>query len=358
MGKLAVYKYLSFMVLVLTVLVAAFTLFGLFGGNANPATSTAMALLVYVLPIFIIADVVLLIFWLIRKRWHWAAIPGVTILLCIPYIGTIWQPGLFRSSDESRAGVKVATYNVAAFGRKATGFQAQAILNEMKNNQVDVLCMQEYLEENADTIGNSVYYLKYFSEWAKGKDDMTIFSRFPIMNSETIDFGPGTNNSAMWADIDVKGKVIRFFNVHLETTGISGTLHKAAKGTLNDPIAAKTDNNKLLRAIYGNYTRGMIKRAVQADLVAHEIKKSPYPVVVCGDFNDVPYSFVYKTMKGDLVDGFKEAGKGYMYTYRGKKSVRIDYIFHSEEGMEGLHYYKKDVSYSDHLPVFLKIALE
>ena len=357
MGKLAVYKYLSFMMLVLTVLVAVFTFFGLFGGNANPATSTAMALLVYVLPIFIIADVVMLIFWLIRKRWHWAAIPGVTLIFYIPYIGTIWQPGLFRSTDESKSGVKVCTYNVCSFGRKASGFQAQAILNEMKNNQVDVICMQEYLEENADTIGNSAYYLEYFADWARGRDDMAIFSRFPIMDSQAIDFGPGTNNSAMWADIDVRGKVLRFFNVHLETTGINGTLHQAAKQVQNDPIHQKTSSSKLLSAIFGNYTRGMIRRAIQADLVAKEIQKSPYPVVVCGDFNDVPYSFVYRTMKGDLVDGFKEAGKGYMYTFRGKKNVRIDYIFHSEEGLEGMHYYKEDVSYSDHLPVFMKIAL-
>ncbi len=355
MGKLAIYKYLSFMVLVITVLVAVFTIFGLFGGNANPANNTAMALLVYILPLLIIADAILLIFWLIRKRWHWAVIPCITLLMCIPYIGTIWQPGIFRSTDESKSGLKVATYNVAAFGRVASGFQALAILDEMRNHQVDVLCMQEYLEENADTIGNSSHYLEYFSEWTRGKSDMAIFSRFHILESQTIDFGPGTNNSAMWADIDVRGKVLRVFNVHLETTGINRALHKAAKEETN-AVTAKTESNRLLRSIYGSYTQGMIKRAVQADLMEKEIAKSPYPVILCGDFNDVPYSFVYKKMKGDLVDGFKEAGTGFMYTFRGRKKVRIDYIFHSEE-LEGEHYYKEDVSYSDHLPVFMKIAL-
>ena len=42
---------------------------------------------------------------------------------------------------------------------------------------------------------------------------------------------------------------------------------------------------------------------------------------------------------------------------RGRKfKVRIDYIFHSEE-LEGEAYYREDLNYSDHYPVFMKIAL-
>ena len=62
-------------------------------------------------------------------------------------------------------------------------------------------------------------------------------------------------------------------------------------------------------------------------------------------------------MKGNLVDGFKECGKGFMYTMReGMKRVRIDYIFHSDN-MEGVYYYKHEASYSDHLPVFMRLNL-
>lgn len=350
MGKLAIYKYLSFMVLVITVLMAVFTLFALFGGNANPTTNTAMALLVYVLPLLIIGDVILLVFWLIRRRWHWAAIPGVVILLCIPYMGTLYQPGLFHSGEETKPGVKVATYNVAMFGRETSGFKAEDILKEMVSNKVDIVCMQEYLEESGDRM-NSDRYKEYFPSMARGKADMVVFSRYPVLESETIDFGPNTNNSAMWADVDVNGHTLRVFNVHLETTGINRTLKKAAQAEVGQGT-----RSGVLGMIYGNYTVGMVRRAVQADLVSKYIEQSPHPVILCGDFNDVPYSFVYKKMKGDLVDGFKECGKGFMYTFRGnKKKVRIDYIFHSES-LEGENYYKEEVSYSDHFPVFMKLA--
>ena len=340
------------MVLVITIMVTVFIIMGLFGGNSNPATGTAMALTVYVLPLLIAFDAALLLFWLIRRRWHWAAIPGVTILCCLPYIGTIFQTGLFGGADESKSGINVSTYNVAVFGREINGFKAEDILSVMKNHQVDILCMQEYMEISGDK-RNTENYLNYFSSKATGRSDMVIYSRFPIVDSLAIDFGK-TNNSAMWADIDVNGKIIRVFNVHLETTGINRALRQAAK---REAQGFAVEQNSLLRHIFGKYTQGMIVRSQQADLMAEEIAKSPHPVIVCGDFNDVPYSYVYNTMKGNLVDGFKECGKGFMYTMReGMKRVRIDYIFHSDN-MEGVYYYKHEASYSDHLPVFMRLNL-
>ena len=187
---------------------------------------------------------------------------------------------------------------------------------------------------------------------AVGREDMVIYSRYPITGKKTILF-EDTNNSAMWADIDVKGNDIRVFNVHLQTTGINGTLHQAAK--LSSQHHDVT-TNKLLDAIYGNYTWGLMFRSGQAITVANEKRESQLPVILCGDFNDVPYSFVYNTMLGDMVDGFKECGKGWMYTFRGKKAVRIDYIFH-DAALKGVEYYKSELTYSDHYPVFMKIRL-
>ena len=349
MGKLAVYKYFSFMFLVITVLLAIFTFFGLFGGNANPTQETAIAMIVYILPFLIAGDIIMLVFWLLRRRWHWAAIPTVALLCSIPYIGTIYQFGWFNN-DQHKSGYRVVSYNVALFGREMSGFKAEDILSEMKRQDVYVLCMQEYMAFSGDK-NNTENYKSFFPSIAKGHDDMMIFSRFPIKHSEVIEFGH-TNNSAMWADIDVNGKTIRFFNVHLETTGFNRTLRKVAKAEMQ---GAHVEGNTILSAIYGNYTRGMVVRASQANLVAQAIRESPYPVVVCGDFNDVPYSYTYNTMKGDLVDGFKECGHGFMNTFRGDKIVRIDYIFHSES-LTGLTFYTQDMSYSDHKPVFLKIA--
>lgn len=351
MGKLAVYKYFSFMLLVITVLVALFTIIGLFAGNANPVHETALAMIVYIMPLLIIGNICTLLFWTIRRKWIWTMIPIITILCTIPYIGTIYQLGLFQDTSDNHSGFKIATYNVAMFGREISGFKAEDILSEMKLQEVDIFCIQEYMEHMGDK-KNSDSYKTFFPYAAKGRDDMIIYSRrFPIKKSGIIDFGK-TNNSGMWADLDINGKKVRIFNVHLETTGFNRTMRKIAKLEMS---GTHVEENSIVSAIYGNYTRGMVVRAVQADIVAREIQQSPYPVIVCGDFNDVPYSYTYNLMKGNLVDGFKECGKGFMATYRGKKMARIDYIFH-DESMKGNYCYTQDLSYSDHNPVYMHIS--
>lgn len=353
MGKLAIYKYLSFMLLVITVLLAVFTFFALFGGSADPSTSTALALLVYVLPMLIVGNVVMLLVWLVQRRWHWLAIPAFTLLCCIRYTGSLYSFGLNYNDDQSRSGLMIASYNVCSFGREVSGFKAQEILQVIKSQDVAILCMQEYSDVSGDKL-NSDSYKEYFSYMVTGREDMVIYSRFPILKSGKIDFGK-TNNSGMWADIDVSGLTVRVFNVHLETTGVNRALYQASKKSQQGEFV---ENNAILKSIFDVYTRGMAHRARQAELVAKLIDECELPVIVCGDFNDVPYSYVYETMLGDkLVDGFRECGKGFMYTMVSKKKkVRIDYILHDKE-LTGDCYYMKQINYSDHYPVFMKIAL-
>lgn len=353
MGKLAFFKYCSFLLLVATFIVAVFTFVGIFGGNVPPGGNTARAMMVYALPLLVVADFIFLVYWLARRRWHWSVIPFITLLCCIPYIGTIFQIGIQGAEDDKENGLTIASYNVAMFNRETTGFIAQDILAQMKKKKVDILCMQEYNEASGDK-RNSDSYKEFFPHMAVGQGDMVIYSRYPIKKHKKISFD--SNQSAMWADVDVDGKLIRVVNVHLETTGVNRTLSKAAKQKYP---GGDIKSNALLKLIYGNYTSGMVVRGYQAETVTSEAQKGlkkNQSLIVCGDFNDVPYSYTYKTMLGDLTDGFKECGSGWMYTYRGKKMFRIDYIFH-DDSMEGLTYYKEDFSYSDHYPVFMKLKL-
>ena len=354
MGKLAVYKYISMMFLVVQCVVSAFTIVALFGGDVNPVGHSARAMLVYILPILIAINIVLLIYWLIRRKWIYALIPVITIACCIPYIGTLIQLGSVDKKAEAEKGLKIATYNVAMFGRETSGFLAQDILAQMRRHKVDVLCLQEYNEVSGDK-KNSESYKEYFPYMATGRGDMVVFSRYPIKGEKTLLFDD-SNQSAMWADIDVNGQEIRVFNVHLETTHINGTLHRASKLQAQNPYSDySVSNSRVLNAIFGNYMLGMMFRAGQAVTIANEKHATKKPSILCGDFNDVPYSYVYNTMLGNMVDGFKECGAGWMYTFRGRKAVRIDYIFH-DPFFKGLTYYKEDLTTSDHLPVFMKVT--
>ena len=219
MGKLAVKRYMSLMMLILQFVVSIFTYVGLFGGDSSPIGNVAAAMCVYILPVLILANILMLLYWLILRNWFILPIPVITVLCCIPYLGTIYQPGLLRSEVSADNGLKVASYNVAMFGRSATGFIAQDVLAEMRRENVDVFCIQEYTNVSGDKKVTDIYK-DYFPYVAIGRDDMAIFSRYPITGTKSILF-ENTNNSAMWANINVNGKQVRIYNAHLETTGFN-----------------------------------------------------------------------------------------------------------------------------------------
>lgn len=94
-------------------------------------------------------------------------------------------------------------------------------------------------------------------------------------------------------------------------------------------------------------------RAAQVKEVRELIDTTSHPVILAGDFNDTPHSYVYTAMKGDnLEDSFDEAKFQMGGTFfRTLGLLRIDYIFHSKH-FKTLTYYSERSDLSDHLPIF------
>ena len=106
-----------------------------------------------------------------------------------------------------------------------------------------------------------------------------------------------------------------------------------------------------MRSILVRYTDNSLLRASQADTIARVVGESPYRVVLCGDFNDTPVSYVYRRMRGNRQDAFSEAGRGFSYTFNGFRNVlRIDYVM-LDPTFEVVDYRTPELDYSDHLPV-------
>ena len=105
------------------------------------------------------------------------------------------------------------------------------------------------------------------------------------------------------------------YNVHLQSSGIDANV--------NVETLDSEQSNKLLKRL------GITFKAQQsqAELVANHVAKSPYKVLMCGDFNNTVYSYVYRILKGDLLDAFETSGTGFGSTFDFKYfPVRIDFI--------------------------------
>jgi endonuclease/exonuclease/phosphatase family metal-dependent hydrolase len=245
------------------------------------------------------------------------------------------------------------------------------IINFLKQQDADVLCLQEFFESNNPQYDSNINYIKqtlnypyhYFVDDYRLPHNLyqvgpVIFSRYPILNTNRLQYnGMGqtrTNESLISADLNLNGDTIRVYTTHLQSVMFRRKdYHYIEKiKRVEDSLleASKSIVNKLRQAY--------AVRGAQAQSVRNELDKSPYPSILCGDFNDVPNSYTYFQIRGNRQDAFIERGAGIGRTYASiSPTLRIDYIF-ADEKFNILQCKKMEVSYSDHYPVVVDVALK
>ncbi|MDD3037768.1 endonuclease/exonuclease/phosphatase family protein [Bacteroides sp.] len=383
----ALYRLFYYISILLTVILAIFTLAGAFSGSTSPDSAKLLPFIGLILPILLLMNLAVAIYWIIRWRC-WLFIPLIAIVGNWAYLSSILQFPLFDSAAEPKTNMAaeqkaqienkpnaptetnqktqtksntfltLATYNVDSFNQEHTGFSCKEIAEYMKNLGVDIFCFQEF-GINKEFGVDSLYTA--FSEWSyhyipsspEGEQllQLAVFSRYPIKDQQLITY-PESDNCSLWCDIEINERTIRLFNNHLQTTDVSSNKRKLVK-ELNADNSDRVEYAviTLTNGLHNNFK----KRAAQAEQINQLITVSPYPTLVCGDLNSLPSSYTYRTIKGNLNDGFQTCGHGYMYTFHYfKHLLRIDYIFHSHE-FEGVDYFSPYLNYSDHNPVVMKM---
>jgi endonuclease/exonuclease/phosphatase family metal-dependent hydrolase len=120
-----------------------------------------------------------------------------------------------------------------------------------------------------------------------------------------------------------------------------------------EEIAEPADNESIeaVKNLSLSLRQGFVRRAHQAEVLRVQIDKSPYPVIVAGDFNDTPVSYSYRKIRKGLKDSFVNSGYGAGFTYKGNYPAnRIDYILYDNK-LESRYFEIMKVRYSDHYPV-------
>lgn len=256
------------------------------------------------------------------------------------------------------------SYNVQLFGLynwKENEKHRDEMLRYLKKENPDIITFQEYYQDDlnrfktTDTLKNvlGTKYVHFGIASSLKKNQhwgVATFSKYPIVHKGEIKFEKTRGNICIYSDIKVGKDTIRVFNVHFQSNHLhTENLEKLAEGDSTAKVLA-FDMFKALR-------KGYVKRAQQVDTVAYVIANSPYPVVLSGDFNDMPVSYTYHKLTEILQDAFLSDGSGFGFTYAGNiPFLRIDYILHSPT-IDAQKYQVLHKKLSDHYPVssFLKV---
>ncbi|MBL7804053.1 MAG: endonuclease/exonuclease/phosphatase family protein [Saprospiraceae bacterium] len=322
--------------------------------HVNPAAFRWLAFFGTAFPWLLLSNVVLMFFWL------WARSRYSIYHFVIMAFGWSYITGFvgldFGKKKVPEEAVTVATHNLGALfqGQKmndaARDKKATAYAQFLKENGLpDILCTQETTRKFFPLLAAKMGYEHTFNL----KKGTVIFSRFPMLAGGDIPFGNGTANSTLWVDIQIGKQTVRVYNVHLQSNKVATDAEKVIEGPGLDEEETWQDIGILLDKV-GSATS---QRAQQARSLREHIEDCPHPVIVCGDFNDTPNSYVYELLSAGLTDTFREKGAGFGTTYAGVLPLlRIDYIL-TDPGFLTYDCRKVRGPYSDHYPVFAEIGL-
>ena len=335
----------------------------LFVSRIDPEYTWALPMLGLVAPWLYLMTLLLALYWVVRWRLKRAALMGLACLFGLFSVSLFWRPDahrreLQRKYDKNfsypRSAFKVLSYNVRFFYNDAGESSADSVAALIERLNPDIVCLQEYYPDLASRSERMMRLMEEYhtvqiapetGQWHR----QAILSRFKILRSGYI-MRP---KIAVWADLLIREDTVRVVNNHLQSTGITAFDSEYLTG---HAYLLDTAREEKLRSIVSRFHDNCVVRADEADTIrGHLDSLAPALQILCGDFNDTPLSYTYRTLARGLNDAFSEAGEGFSHTFRGFfDALRIDYIF-SSDGFETLSYEVPEVPHSDHLPVLVRL---
>lgn len=362
-------KFLKSTALIITVFSTVIFLLSLLVPYANPDDFWPFPLFGLGFVYMLIIQIAFILFWILKRRIYFL-IPLLSLFIGGNHVSKAFVLQ-FKKREIPENTISLYSQNLRAFGLFGPTFEKETslrIFEFYRNNSPDIIAFQEYFDterkkewkfspvDSLKKITQLPYQRIEFAVNAyRNSFGLAVYSKFPIVGGGRIsDFAIGTN-FAMYADIDVHGKIWRIYNAHFTSFHLSDDDLKLIENFTTEENKKRWDGSvKLIKRLQKGYEN----RADQAEAVAKHASNSPYPVVFCGDFNDSPQSFSYHLLGKFFNDAFVESGWGFGATYNGPIPLqRIDYIFTSPE-LSTYNFKRHFKNITDHYPLSVQIALK
>lgn len=318
------------------------------------------------LPIFLI-NLLFFFAWLLFRRKY------TLYAACFLIFGFIELPNHLQfnlTEKPVKKEIKILSHNVRNFDLynwKENKKTRDEILHVIKFKNANIICLQEFFNttnpkhdfKTLDIILEfKNHYQSHVEYTATVKETehwgIATFSTFPIVGKGKITFEEKSHNVCIYSDVLIDSDTFRIYNLHLASVRFGHEDYKYLEKVVDRNIDPNVQGSmSLLHKLISGYE----KRSAQANKVKEHMDSSPYPVILCGDFNDTPTSYVYNTLVHNLSDSFTKRGNGFGATYNGKVPfLRIDYIF-TDPAIKILKHDIVRADISDHYPICASVEI-
>lgn len=336
-------------------------LFSLLAAHIPPSSGVVFSAFALFYPVFLIVNAFFVAFWLIFKSKLFL-ISLAFVLIGYSSLFQTLQFSISSNDDSNPENIHILSYNVERFGlydseekfRKTRSDVMQYLMME----QAGIVCLQEYHGKGKTTLyeplqdmktdlgANSYYYESYFNPRYQQLTGLVTFSKYEAINKGKLKFD-GSRTFGIYTDLIIKSDTVRVFNIHLASI----QLMPDDIDFVANPGQDKEEVRLHALKIYSKLAKAFLLRQQQLIFLTEEIETCPYPIILVGDFNDTPSSYVYNNISNLLEDTFIEKGNGIGRTYAGiLPLLRIDFILKSNKFRT--QSYKRDkLHLSDHFPI-------
>ncbi len=365
-------KFFWFLLVLVTFPTAFIYLLSCLTPYISPSGFWPISFLALGYPILVIGMTLLMLLW-VFVRWKTALLLLIMFLLGYKNLTStlaLNAPQKFNYKKDTTA-IRILSWNVRYFNdnsRWVADTLRTGIIDFIRYADADIILLQDYSDwlkkqdyfSNVETIRDSLGY-KYafisndfidsvsYGGVIKGS---AIFSRIPFLDTGKIIYKNITEpESIIFADVLFANKKIRLYTTHLISMNIlphTGLLEEQGKERYDSAY-------RYSKKIFHTIKYFDLIHANQADFIKTILSKSPYPSIITGDFNSVPSSYVYHTIKGNKQDAFIKKGFGLGHTYYGlSKTLRIDYIL-ADKSFKYSQFTSPVLYASDHFPLIADI---
>lgn len=333
-------------------------LFSYLAVHINPRVFALPSLFGLAYPYILLFNIIIAIVWLMMLRKE-ALLPLIVILIGYNHLSNYIKVFKPRTSKENT--FEVMSYNIRMFnyleGSKNKNSK-QKIIELIRTRKPDIICLQEFYEPTdaearieafRKSIGSNYYsHVKKVGGRRGSFYGIATFSKYKIVGKGEI-VHPNSSSLSVYTDVLIEKDTFRIYNNHLQSFRLRRMEHNLFQElTQSDDVETISEVKSLSLSLRKAFAR----RAGQAQAVKNRINKSPYPVIVAGDFNDTPVSYSYRKIRKGLNDAFVNSGYGAGFTYKGNYPPnRIDYVLY-DNALQNTCFEILKVKYSDHYPVF------
>ncbi len=305
----------------------------------SPEKAPKISVLSLLFPILFFINLLFFTYWLLKGKRQ------LVLSLLILVVGYQHLTSLFKLSEKEillNDDIKVMSYNVKMFNYyqwNEDDSLAMKTYDFIKQKNPDILILQEFYDDNQSTLSYPHKFVKMKSK--TNKFGLAIYSKFPIINSGSLDFEFSANNT-IFCDILIEKDTVRVYNVHLESLKVNP----------NKENFGEENSEKLVGRLASTFK----KQAKQVAIFKKHEENWKGKKIISGDFNNTAFSWVYHEIKGDKNDSFEEAGKGFGKTFDYTFPLRIDFIF-PDSTFEVNNFKTFKVKFSDHYPIMARLDL-